>query len=129
MGFIKEFKEFAIKGNVIDLAIAVVLAAAFGKIITAFTESIIAPIIALILGKGGLAEVTFTAGTTVFPIGILLQAIVDFILVTLVLFVIIKGINRMNHEKKAAPVEPELTLSEKLLIEIKDSLKSGNPQS
>lgn len=126
MGFIKEFKEFAIKGNVVDLAIAVVLGAAFGKIVTALTASIIMPIVSLILGKGGVAELYFNIGQTIFPIGLLLQAIIDFILVALVLFMIIKTMNRMNREKEApaaTPQAPEYTLQEKLLMEIRDSVK------
>jgi large conductance mechanosensitive channel len=126
MGFVKEFKEFAIKGNVIDLAIGVILAAAFGKIITALTESVIMPLISLIVGKPDFRAIAFTVNNTIFPVGILIQAIIDFILVALVLFMIIRGINRMNR-KKAAPVSetkaPEYTLSEKLLMEIRDSLK------
>ena len=125
MGFVKEFKEFAIKGNVIDLAIAVVLGAAFGKIVTALTESIIMPIIALVMGKGGVSEMSVVISGTIFPIGLLLQAIIDFILVALVLFMIIKGINHMNRKKEApvVPAEPQYSLSEKLLMEIRDSLK------
>jgi len=125
MGFIKEFKEFALKGNVIDLAIAVVLGTAFGKIVTALTASIIMPIISLILGKGSVAELSFTTGNTIFPYGILLQAIIDFVLVALVLFLIIKGMNNLNRKKEehATPVVPEFSLQEKLLMEIRDSLK------
>ncbi|HEV7621575.1 MAG TPA: large conductance mechanosensitive channel protein MscL [Flavisolibacter sp.] len=126
MGFIKEFKEFAVKGNVVDLAIAVVLGAAFGKIVTALTDSIIMPIISLILGKGGVSDLKFIMGRTVFPIGILLQAIIDFILIALILFLIIKGINRLNRKKDdpvAVPKAPEYTLQEKLLMEIRDNLR------
>ena len=129
MSFIKEFKEFAIKGNVVDLAVAVVLGAAFGKVVTALTDSIIAPIIALVVGKGGVGDIKFTVGNTVFPIGILLQAIIDFILIALVLFAIIKGMNAMKRKKEevaAAVVEPQLTLSEKLLMEIRDELANGS---
>ena len=125
MGFFKEFKEFAIKGNVIDLAIAVVLGAAFGKIVTALTASIIMPLIALIFGKQNFEEIAWYVNGTVFPIGLLIQALIDFILVALVLFMIIKGINRMKRQKEgvAVPPQPELTLSEKLLVEIRDNLK------
>jgi large conductance mechanosensitive channel len=125
MGFVKEFKEFAIKGNVVDLAIAVVLGAAFGKIVTALTDSIIVPIISLILGKGGVSDLAFTINQTRFPIGVLLQAIIDFILVALVLFIIIKGMNRMKRKKEepVSPKAPEYTLQEKLLMEIRDSLR------
>jgi large conductance mechanosensitive channel len=127
MGFIKEFREFALKGNVVDLAIAVILAGAFGRIVTALTEALIMPVISLILGKGGVSEITFQVGETIFPVGLLLQAIIDFLLIALVLFGIIKGMNKLNREKEeiAAPAEPELTLSEKLLVEIRDSVKAN----
>lgn len=126
MGFIQEFKEFAVKGNVIDLAIAVVLGAAFGKIVAALTDSIIMPIISVIIGSGGVTGLSFMVGETIFPIGILLQAIIDFLLVALVLFLIIRGINRMNRRKEetvAEPKAPEYSLQEKLLMEIRDNLR------
>lgn len=126
MGFITDFKAFAVKGNVVELAVAVVLGAAFGKIITAFTDSLLMPLISLVLGKSGVAALAFRLGNTVFPVGVLLQAVIDFVLVALVLFLIIKGINSLKKEKETAaqtPAEPVYTLSEKLLIEIRDSLK------
>jgi large conductance mechanosensitive channel len=127
MGFIKEFREFALKGNVVDLAVAVVLGAAFGKIVTALTAALIMPLISLILGKVGVSEIIFQVGKTIFPVGLLLQSIIDFLFVALVLFVIIKVMNRLHREKEevAAPAEPELTLSEKLLVEIRDSVKAN----
>ncbi len=128
MGFIKEFREFALKGNVVDLAVAVVLGAAFGRIVTALTAALIMPLISLILGKGGVSEIFFQVGKTIFPVGLLLQSIIDFLFVALVLFVIIKVMNRLHREKEevAAPAEPELTLSEKLLVEIRDSVKANS---
>ena len=127
MSFIKEFKEFAVKGNVIDLAVAVVLGAAFGAIVTALTESIIMPLISLILGSGkGVSGLSFMVNGTVFPYGVLLQSIINFILIALVLFSIIKAMNMLNRSKEEPVVpaaEPEYTLSEKLLMEIRDSLK------
>jgi large conductance mechanosensitive channel len=126
MGMLKEFKEFAMKGNIIDLAVAVVIGAAFGKIVTALTAAIIMPIISLIIGEGGVADMTFTVGRTVFPIGLLIQAIIDFILIAFVLFLMIKGMNRMQRKKDAeaaVPAPPELSTTEKLLVEIRDSLK------
>ena len=90
MGMLKEFKDFAMKGNIVDLAVAVIIGGAFGKIVTALTTSIIMPIISLIIGKVAFSEVTFTIGKTIFPIGLFLQAIIDFILIAFVLFLIIK---------------------------------------
>lgn len=122
MGFIKEFKEFAMKGNIVDLAVAVIIGGAFGKIVTALTDAIIMPIISLILGKGGVADVKFSIGNTIFPIGVFLQAIIDFFLIALVLFSIIKAMNKTMKKKEAeAPAEPSTT--DKLLTEIRDSLR------
>src|SRR6476619_4522202 len=93
MGMLKEFKDFTMKGNIIDLAVAVIIGGAFGKIVTALTDSIIMPIISLILGKDGIADVKFTIGNIIFPFGIFLHAVIDFILIAFVLFIIIKTMN------------------------------------
>jgi large conductance mechanosensitive channel len=122
MGMIKELKEFAMKGNIVDLAVAVIIGGAFGKIVTALTDSIIMPIIALILGKGGMSEVTFTVGNTVFPIGIFIQAVIDFVLIAFVLFLIIKAMNSTKKKEAAAP-PPAPTEDIVLLREIRDALK------
>ena len=122
MGMLKEFKEFAMKGNIVDLAVAVIIGGAFGKIVTALTDSIIMPIIALVLGKGGMSEVSFTVGSTVFPIGIFLQAVIDFILIALVLFLMIKAMNSAKKkEEVAAPAPTPEDIQ--LLREIRDALK------
>lgn len=122
MGMLKEFKEFAMKGNIVDLAVAVIIAGAFGKIITALTESIIMPIIAMVLGKGGVSTFTVTIGGTVFPLGIFLQAVIDFILIAFVLFLVIKAMNARKKKVEAAPAPtPEEIV---LLREIRDSLKN-----
>jgi large conductance mechanosensitive channel len=123
MGFIKEFKEFAMKGNIVDLAVAVIIGGAFGKIVTGLTNAIIMPIISLILGKGGMADVKFMIGSTTFPVGEFLQAVIDFILIALVLFTIIKTMNSALKKKEAAPAPPEPSSTDKLLMEIRDELK------
>lgn len=129
MGFISEFKEFAVKGNVVDLAVAVVLGASFGKVVSGVTDSIITPIIALVVGKVNVADIKLTIVNTVFPIGILLQAIIDFIIIALVLFLIVKGMNAMNRRKEAAaflPQTPKYTITEQLLLDIKESLQKDS---
>jgi len=122
MGMLKEFKDFAMKGNIVDLAVAVIIGGAFGKIVTALTNSLIMPIIALILGKGGVSDLSFTVGTTVFPVGIFLQAVIDFILIAIVLFLIIKAMNSVKKKEEVAspPPTPEDIL---LLREIRDAVK------
>ena len=122
MGFVKEFREFAMKGNIIDLAVAVIIGGAFGKIVTALTSTIIMPIISLIIGKGGVSDMSFTIGNTIFPIGIFLQSVIDFILIAWVLFLIIKG---MNSLKRKEPVPPPAPTPEDVILlrEIRDALK------
>ena len=121
MGFIKEFKEFAIKGDVMDLAIAVIIGAAFGKIITALVDNVLMPIIGSFIGKGIDTWVTTINGVVV-KYGLFLQAIIDFLIVALVLFMIIKAMNNMKKKQEAAaPAGPSST--DALLMEIRDSLK------
>jgi len=124
MGMLKEFREFAMKGNIVDLAVAVIIGGAFGKIVTALTDTIIMPIISLVMGKGGVGELSFTMGKTVFPIGIFLQAVIDFILVAFVLFLIIRTMNKLMKKKEAAPPPPAPPSEEIVLLrEIRDALK------
>lgn len=122
MGMLKEFKEFAMRGNIIDLAVAVIIGGAFGKIVTALTNSIIMPIISLLIGKSGVTDMSVMIGKTIFPIGIFLQAVIDFLLIALVLFLIIKAINSM---KKEEPVPPPAATPEDILLlrEIRDAVK------
>jgi large conductance mechanosensitive channel len=122
MGMLKEFREFAMKGNIVDLAVAVIIGGAFGKIVTALTNSIIMPIIAMIIGKGGMSDVSFTVGNTIFPVGLFLQAVIDFILIALVLFLIIKAMNAAKKKETAAA--PPLPAEDIILLrEIRDALK------
>lgn len=121
MGMLKEFKEFAMKGNIIDLAVAVIIGGAFGKIVTALTQTVIMPIISLLVGKAGVQDIAVTVGNTVFPIGGLLQAVIDFILIAFVLFILVKLMNRaMKKQEAAPPPTPEDIL---LLREIRDAVK------
>lgn len=124
MGFFKEFKEFATRGNVVDLAVAVVIGAAFGKIVTSFTEDIITPLIlnpALkAAGADKISELTWNG----VMYGNFLAAILNFIIIAFALFLIIKGIN--STKKKEAPKEeaPAGPTQEELLIQIRDLLKT-----
>ena len=121
MGFFKEFKEFTIKGDVMDLAIAVIIGAAFGKIISALVDNILMPVIGSFIGKGIDTWVTQINGVSV-KYGLFLQAIIDFLIVAMVLFIIIKAVNNMKKKKEGAPpAGPSSTDS--LLMEIRDALK------
>lgn len=121
MSFIKEFKEFAIKGNIMDLAVAVIIGAAFGKIITALVDNIIMPVIGSFIGSNFALLSTKINGVDV-QYGLFIQALVDFIIVAFVLFMIIKAMNRMKKKEIEMPVTgPSST--DLLLMEIRDSLK------
>ena len=126
MGFIKEFREFALKGNVIDLAVAVVIGAAFTAIISSLVDDVITPLLLKpALEAANVKDLdTLTWGAVKY--GKFLAAILKFILVALVLFMVIKGVNRMKRKKDAPATEPkapEYTLQEKLLMEIRDALR------
>lgn len=126
MGFVKEFKEFAVKGNVIDLAVAVVIGAAFGKIINSFIEDIITPL--LLKPALDAANLTDIEQLTVFgtvKYGSFLSAVISFLIVALVLFTIIKGINSLKKKEDAAPAAPPAPSKEEVLLtEIRDLLKN-----
>lgn len=124
MSMIKEFKEFAMKGSIVDLAVAVVIGGAFGAVVTALTESLIMPLISMVLGKDGMGGVAFTIGNTLFPIGIFLQAVINFFLIAFVLFLIIKAMNAAKKKEAEAPAAPAATPEDiQLLREIRDALK------
>ena len=125
MGFIKEFKEFALKGNVVDLAIAVIIGAAFGAIVSSLVDDVITPLLLTPALKAANAEDLDKLAWGAVKYGKFIAAIIKFIIIALVLFLIIQGLNRMKRKKEeVAPAPPEYSLQEKLLMEIRDSLKS-----
>lgn len=121
MSFLQEFKQFAFKGNAIDLAVAVVVGAAFGKIISSLVSGIVMPLIGLLLGGVNVANKTFTLGDAVVKWGEFLQAVIDFTIISFSIFIAVKGISllRKKEEKKETPP----TREETLLAEIRDLLK------
>ena len=124
MGFIKEFKDFALKGNVVDLAIGVIIGAAFGKIVSSLIENVITPLMLNpILEAANLKDIEqlVLEGTAV-KYGLFLSALINFIIVALVLFLIIKAINSAK-KKEEAPAAPAGPTQEQLLSEIRDLLK------
>ena len=125
MGFIKEFKDFALKGNVVDLEIAVIIGAAFGTIVSSLVDDVITPLLLTpALEAAHVNNLDELAWGTV-KYGKFLAAILKFIIIALVLFLIIKGMNSMKRKKEDAVSEaaPEYSLQEKLLMEIRDSVK------
>ena len=139
MGFIKEFKEFAMKGNVMDMAVGVIIGGAFGKIVTSLVGDVLMPIISLATGGidftnlfvnlsddakyKTLAEAQ-EAGASVFAYGQFIQNIIDFLIIAFCVFLMIKGINKLKKEEPAEPAAPAGPTQEELLAEIRDLLKN-----
>jgi large conductance mechanosensitive channel len=125
MSLIKEFREFAIKGNAVDLAIAVIIGAAFGTIVSSLVDDVITPLLLTpALEAAHVNNLDELAWGTV-KYGKFIAAVLKFIIIALVLFMIIKGMNSMKRKKEepVAAAAPEYSLQEKLLMEIRDSLK------
>ena len=140
MGFIKEFKEFAMKGNVMDMAVGVIIGGAFGKIVTSLVNDVLMPVISLAtggidftnlfinLGEGDYKTLAAAqeAGASVFAYGSFIQNVVDFIIVAFCIFLMLKGINKLNRKKEEPAPEPEAPkgpTQEELLAEIRDLLR------
>ena len=130
MSIVKEFKEFAIKGNVIDLAVGVIIGAAFGKIVSSFVSDVVMPPLGLLTSGVDFKDLAVTLsmgpdGKTpvLLKYGVFLQTVLDFFLVAVVIFLVVKLINRLKREEaKAAPVA-EPSKQELLLAEIRDLLQ------
>ena len=141
MGFVKEFKEFAMKGNVMDMAVGVIIGGAFGKIVTSLVEDVLMPVISLATGGVDFTNMFVTfgkvpegvaqnyaalkeAGVSMFAYGAFIQNIIDFLNIALCIFLMIKGMNKLTKKKAEEPAEePEPSAEEKLLGEIRDLLK------
>ena len=125
MGFIKEFKEFAVKGNVMDLAVGVIIGAAFGKIVTSLVNDILMPIIGMLTGGIDFTGLKATIGEANITYGQFVQSVIDFVIVAFCIFLMLKGINKLNRKKQepAAPEAPKGPTQEELLAEIRDLLK------
>ena len=143
MGFLKEFKEFAVKGNVMDMAVGVIIGGAFGKIVTSLVNDVIMPPIGLVVGGVDFSDMKVTlkqqvldaAGEVLTPAvtwnyGAFIQQVVDFTILAFCVFLMVKVMNTINKKKEepapapAPAPEPEPTAEEKLLTEIRDLLKN-----
>ncbi len=131
MGFIKEFKTFAVKGNVVDMAVGIIIGAAFGKIVSSFVNDIIMPPIGLMMGgvdfkefKYIIKEAVGDAPAVSINYGNFIQFVIDFLIVVFVVFLLIKSINSMKKKQEAAPAAPPAPSAQELLLaEIRDLLK------
>lgn len=123
--FLAEFKAFAVKGNVIDLAVAVIIAGAFGKIVASFVNDLVMPLIAAIFTIPSFAELTTLVNGSEIMIGLFIQSVVDFIIIALVIFLAIRQINKMKKKEEEAPAPPPAPSNEEVLLsEIRDLLKN-----
>jgi len=131
MSMMKEFKEFAMKGNVVDMAVGIVIGAAFGKIINSLVQDVIMPPIGVLLGdvdfsKMGyiVKEATETAEAVMIKYGAFINTIIEFIIIAFAIFLVVKGINNMRKKEEAKPAPPPApSKEENLLTEIRDLLK------
>ena len=123
---LKEFREFINRGNVIDLAVAVILGAAFTAIVNSLVNDIIMPLIGVLLGGVDFTSLAITVGEAQITYGNFIQAVINFLLVAFIVFMIIRSMNRRNRKKAAEPAPaapPEPAVEEKLLTEIRDLLR------
>ncbi len=130
MGFISEFKEFAMKGNVLDMAVGVIIGGAFGKIVSSLVNDVLMPLVGMITGNIDFTNLVFKIGegeeAAVLKYGTFIQNVVDFLIVAFCIFLMLKAINKINRKKEEAPAEPEAPkgpTQEELLAEIRDLLK------
>lgn len=135
--FVTEFKEFVNRGNVVDMAVGVIIGGAFGKIVTALVNNIITPAISLLTGKVDISKLNITVAASqagaepiVISYGMFLQAIIDFLIIALCVFFFVKLISKLKKKKEeepAAPAEPPAPSNEEVLLtEIRDLLKEKN---
>ncbi|AOZ93735.1 large conductance mechanosensitive channel protein MscL [Paenibacillus crassostreae] len=121
---LKEFKAFALKGNVMDLAIAVIIGAAFGKIVTSLVNDLLMPLIGLLLGGLNFSGLQYTLGDAVLKYGVFIQTVIDFVIIAFSIFMFIRLLSKFKRKEEIQPtVVPEPTKEEILLTEIRDLLK------
>ncbi len=122
--FLKEFKAFAVKGNVVDLAVAVIIGGAFGAIVTSFVNDLVMPLIGAIFSVPDFSTLSFTVNGTAIMIGLFIQAVVNFLIVALSIFMMVQALNRFKKKEEAATQTPPAPSKEELLLtEIRDLLK------
>lgn len=135
MSILKEFKEFAVKGNVVDMAVGIIIGAAFGKIVSSFVADIVMPPIGMLIGGVDFVALVFTLReavgdkpAVVMSYGKFIQQVVDFVIVAFVIFLAIKGINSLKRKEEKAPAAPATPppppAEQVLLTEIRDLLKN-----
>ncbi|MGP1908907.1 large conductance mechanosensitive channel protein MscL [Metabacillus sp. JX24] len=120
---LKDFKKFAIKGNVIDLAVGVIIGTAFGKIVTSLVNDIVMPLIGILIGGVNFSGLDYSFGKAIVKYGAFMQTIIDFFIIAFSVFLFVRFFERFKTKDEQKPV-PTLTNEEKLLTEIRDLLKT-----
>lgn len=127
MSFISEFKEFAMKGNVLDMAVGVIIGGAFGKIVSSLVDNVLMPIIGVLTGGVDFSALSVKVVDAEVKYGMFVQNVIDFLIIAFCIFLMLKGINKFNRKKKAEPelpAAPAGPTQEELLAEIRDLLKN-----
>jgi large conductance mechanosensitive channel len=125
--FLEEFKAFAMRGNVVDLAVAVVIGAAFGKIVASLVENIIMPTVGILLGGVNFTTWSLKVGEATITYGVFMQSVFDFTIIAFVIFMVVRVLAKI--QKKSAPAPKEPSAEVKLLTEIRDSLRTHHHES
>jgi len=131
MGMMKEFKEFAVKGNVVDMAVGIVIGAAFGKIVSSFVKDVLMPPIGVLLGGMDFSKLSLTVKSAMgktaavtINYGQFIQTVIDFVIIAFAIFLMVKGINSLKRKAEEAPKAPAAPPKEEVLLtEIRDLLK------
>ncbi|WP_349571594.1 large-conductance mechanosensitive channel protein MscL [Azotobacter salinestris] len=134
MGMLSEFKAFAVKGNVVDMAVGIIIGAAFGKIVSSFVGDVIMPPLGLLIGGVDFSDLAITlkqargdAPAVVLAYGRFLQTVIDFLIIAFAIFIGVKALNQLKRKEAAAPsLPPAPTRDQQLLEEIRDLLKAQN---
>jgi large conductance mechanosensitive channel len=132
MGMMSEFKSFAMRGNVVDMAVGIVIGGAFGKIVSSFVNDVLMPPIGMLIGGVNFSELAFVlqaateeAEAVTVNYGMFIQAVLDFVIIAFAIFLVIKAMNNLKKKEEEAPAEPPKPSAEvELLTEIRDSLKN-----
>jgi large conductance mechanosensitive channel len=126
---LSEFKKFALKGNVLDLAVGVIIGGAFGKIVSSLVADLIMPIVGLLLGGVDFSSLSITYGKAVINYGAFIQTVVDFFIIAFSIFLFIRLISRFKKKEEVTESAPVIDAKEELLTEIRDLLKSNQQAS
>ena len=121
---LKEFKKFIARGNVLDLAVGVIVGGAFSSIVTSLVNNIFTPLIGLIVGGVDFSSLSITFRDTKIMYGAFIQSVIDFLIVAFCLFIVVKAVNKVTHKKEEKPAKPTKSEELKTLEEIRDILKN-----